>query len=307
MGSDKDLEEYERDYLKRLEEKKEASNKDSAAWHDKGVALSDLEKYEESIVCYDQAIKLNPKNSAAWHDKGVALSNLEKYEESIACYDEVIKSNPKNSAAWEDKGVSLYRLEKYEETIACCDEVIRLNPESHTAWHNKGYSLASLGKDEEPIACYDEAIRLNPEFYLSWFGKAYSLKRLGRDEEAEQCFAKGEALKNYEKGLFAKYDTIEFQMIPFKGQEKFAKLISGGNFDFYDSDSPAYILNVKLNDCSEELKKKLIQKIRNSYHIKPSCFPTEKSIGAYWQTDLIEEETAKMLLKRIITNFSNSV
>ena len=96
-------------------------------------------------------------------------------------------------------------------------------------------------------------------------------------------------------------------MIPFKGQEKFAKLRSGGTVDFYDSDSPAYILNVKLNDCSHELKEKLILKIRHSFHIKPSVFPTEKSIGAYWQTDLIEKEVAKVLLKRIITNFSNSV
>jgi len=109
----------------------------------------------------------------------------------------------------------------------------------------------------------------------------------------------------YKSGLLAKFNTIEFNMIPFKGQEKFAKLRSGGTVDFYDSDSPAYILNVKLNDCSNEQKKILILKIRHSFKIKPSIFPTEKSVGAYWQTDLIDREIAKALLKRIITNFSN--
>ena len=109
-------------------------------------------------------------------------------------------------------------------------------------------------------------------------------------------------------GLIAEYRGSEFEMIAFKGQEKFAKLISGGTVDFYDSDSPAYILNVKLNiGCSEDFKEKLVYTIRNSHVIKPSVFLTEKSIGAYWQIDNIEESTAKMLLERIMKNFRNKV
>ena len=109
-------------------------------------------------------------------------------------------------------------------------------------------------------------------------------------------------------GLIAEYCGSEFEMIAFKGQEKFAKLISGGTVDFYDSDSPAYILNVKLNiSSSEDFKEKLLYTIRNSYVIKPSIFPTRKSIGAYWQIDNIEESTAKMLLERIMKKFRNKV
>ena len=108
-------------------------------------------------------------------------------------------------------------------------------------------------------------------------------------------------------GLLAKSFGMEFKMIPFKGEKRFAKLISSGTVDFYDNDSPAYILNVKLNDCPNELKVKLILVIRNSHIIKPSIFPTGKSIGAYWQSDQIEERFAQSLLRRTIINFTNKV
>ena len=108
-------------------------------------------------------------------------------------------------------------------------------------------------------------------------------------------------------GLLAKSFGMEFKMIPFKGEKRFAKLISSGTVDFYDNDSPAYILNVKLNDCPNELKVKLILVIRNSHIIKPSIFPTGKSIGAYWKSDQIEERFAQSLLRRTIINFTSKV
>ena len=32
-------------------------------------------------------------------DKGVALANLNKFDEAIACFDEILKFNPKNADA----------------------------------------------------------------------------------------------------------------------------------------------------------------------------------------------------------------
>ena len=32
---------------------------------------------------YNQAIQINPKNYSAWNNKGLALKNLEKYEEAL--------------------------------------------------------------------------------------------------------------------------------------------------------------------------------------------------------------------------------
>lgn len=39
---------------------------------------------------YDRAIKLNPKYSNAYHNKGIALRYLNRFEESVQMFDRVI-------------------------------------------------------------------------------------------------------------------------------------------------------------------------------------------------------------------------
>ena len=55
-------------------------------WYNKGISLYVLERYEESILYYDTAIKLNPKLSGAWHNKGGSLEKLGRDGEAEQCF-----------------------------------------------------------------------------------------------------------------------------------------------------------------------------------------------------------------------------
>ena len=56
-----------------------------------------LNKADEAIKAFDEAIKINPKASNAWYSKGAVLDKLNKLDEAIKAYDKAIKINPKNS------------------------------------------------------------------------------------------------------------------------------------------------------------------------------------------------------------------
>jgi tetratricopeptide (TPR) repeat protein len=58
------------------------------------------------LPAYDKAIGLDQKDASAYYNKGVALGNLEKYEEAIACYDKAIGLDQKNVNAYINKGVA---------------------------------------------------------------------------------------------------------------------------------------------------------------------------------------------------------
>jgi tetratricopeptide (TPR) repeat protein len=60
---------------------------------DKGIALYNLGRYEEAIVCYDKLLEINPKDVDALYNKGVALSDLGRYGEAIVCYDKLLVIN----------------------------------------------------------------------------------------------------------------------------------------------------------------------------------------------------------------------
>ena len=51
--------------------------------------------------------RLDPKFTSAWNNKGFALENQGKYDESIIALDEAIRLDPKFTSAWNNKGFAL--------------------------------------------------------------------------------------------------------------------------------------------------------------------------------------------------------
>ena len=51
-------------------------------WVNKGEALLNLSKYNESIDAYNKAIELNQSYAAAWNNKGIALKALGRTAEA---------------------------------------------------------------------------------------------------------------------------------------------------------------------------------------------------------------------------------
>lgn len=96
---------------------------------------------------------------------------------------------------------------------------------------------------------------------------------------------------------------ISFYVEPFQGTERFAKLISGGNFDFIDNDSSQYIIHIKFKKINPTINQILVNKIRQGFPRKFKVFPSNLSIGAYWMVDSVNEEFASEILQRILTSF----
>ena len=51
--------------------------------NNKGVALQNLNQYQQAIDAYDNAIRINPNYADAYCGKGVALQNLNQYQQAI--------------------------------------------------------------------------------------------------------------------------------------------------------------------------------------------------------------------------------
>ena len=178
-----------------------AINPNSAyTWYCKGIALSNLGRDEESLVCFDKALAINPNSAYTWYCKGIALSNLGRDEESLVCFDKALAINPNSTNVWYWKGIALSRLGKHEESLVCFDKALAIDPNSAYTWHSKGIALSNLGRDEESLVYFDKALAIDRNSAYTWYWKSVVLSRLGRDE-AEKCFARAKELgyKKYEK------------------------------------------------------------------------------------------------------------
>ncbi|MBL0037863.1 MAG: tetratricopeptide repeat protein [Nitrosomonadales bacterium] len=92
------------------------------AWFAQGVACDNLQKYEEAIEAYRQALRLQPEYADAWYNLGIAYGNLKKYGLATLAYEEAVRIEPERASAWFNLGVAYYFQDKREK----CGKFTRL-------------------------------------------------------------------------------------------------------------------------------------------------------------------------------------
>ena len=89
---------YEKDLLKEaLIEAKSLANQYpdvSVIYNIYGVINNVLGNWDQSVICFSKAIKLNPAYADAHYNLGIALDSLERLEESILSYTKAIELRP---------------------------------------------------------------------------------------------------------------------------------------------------------------------------------------------------------------------
>lgn len=63
------------------------------------IDFQDREKYIDALDCYDEILKLDPNCFKAWHDKGITFK-IKNYNESVLCFNKALELNPDNAMVW---------------------------------------------------------------------------------------------------------------------------------------------------------------------------------------------------------------
>jgi len=91
----------------------------------KGQSLLDLDKAEEALACFEEALALEPDHAEALVKKGAALERLRKLNEAIDCYDRAIKADSTMTIAYLYKGGLCNRMERFNEALQCYEQALR--------------------------------------------------------------------------------------------------------------------------------------------------------------------------------------
>ena len=76
------------------------------AWYNLGVAYINLNRYNDAIEAYRQALRINPEDADAWNNLGIAYRHLNRYNDAIEAYRQALRINPEYAAAWYNLGVA---------------------------------------------------------------------------------------------------------------------------------------------------------------------------------------------------------
>ena len=74
--------------------------KDYGILNASGLCLGRMNRPEEAVHCFEQAIALQPAFGPAWFNRGWALEQLGRSGEAATCYEKAVELTPENAQAW---------------------------------------------------------------------------------------------------------------------------------------------------------------------------------------------------------------
>ncbi len=137
-----------------------------------GDRFFDRGRYEESIVHYREAIRLDAKAAQAYRALGEALAKLGRYAEAVPQFEAHVRLEPHNAEAHLRLGNAWFSSNRHAQAAACYEEAMRLDPSYSKAHNNAGMVLGSQGQRVQAIEHFRKAIRLDPLNADAYFNKA---------------------------------------------------------------------------------------------------------------------------------------
>jgi len=151
--------------------------------HHLGLIAKNNKEYLSAFELITQAININPNSAAAHFNLGNVLKSLNKINDAIASYDNAIKIRP-DYELYFLRGIAFGELKKFDEALTSFDESIKLKPDAFEVYCNKGTILVGLKKIKEAIANFDKTIQINSAFLSARYNRAIALRLLGRNQES---------------------------------------------------------------------------------------------------------------------------
>ncbi len=169
----------------------------SEAHNNRGIALKRLRRPAEALASYDKAIASKPDYVEAYNNRGNALLALKRPAEALADFDKAISLRPSYADAHSNRSDALVALERFSEALESCDKALALKPDDADACSNRGSALRGLGRLAEGLSSYDKAVSLKADLDEAWLGRGNALCELERFDEALASYDRALALKPY--------------------------------------------------------------------------------------------------------------
>lgn len=152
---------------------------------EQGFAYLFQQHFDEAKECFSRAIQSDPDSVIAYVGRGGLYGTyLQKYEDAILDYNQAIRLDPNNAKIYLERGLCRYRLQHYEDALVDQTHAIRLDPTLEPAYYNRGLIYYCLGKYEEAIIDYSKAIDLNPDDSLNYADRGLTYLNLDHYEKA---------------------------------------------------------------------------------------------------------------------------
>jgi len=95
----------------RLPHRKQRSGSEAKEWFIQGLYYTNhYNQFEKALDYLNKSLEIDPIFVEAWYVKGVALHNVQRYDEAQYCFDRAIALDPFDISVWFLKAMSFYDM-----------------------------------------------------------------------------------------------------------------------------------------------------------------------------------------------------
>ena len=153
--------------------------------------------YEQAIDIYQEINNRFPNDACAYVGRGNALRNLNRFQEALVAYEKALKLDQYEAGGYGGKGEVLLALDRPKDALSAFEEALCLDKDNADYYYGKGQTLAKLSRHQEALNAYDQACTCGFESLSLLVHRAMSLLELA---EAERTWGlHGMALCYYKK------------------------------------------------------------------------------------------------------------
>lgn len=157
---------------------------DAGSCNLRGIELAGAGKYNEAIMFFDRAVKLDPNFAKAYFNLGTAYYHQKNFLKAIEALQRAVKIDPLYANAYNQLGLTLADDLQFVKGQAALDEAIRQDP-NHPVYHyNLGYLYNRWGKFKAAVKSLERSRQLAPERSETWVNLGFALIGLKRYRQA---------------------------------------------------------------------------------------------------------------------------
>ena len=248
--------------------------------------------WKDEVTLWSDAKMKSPNLIRPYNNVGEAYDKLGKYDEAIIEFESALKIDPNYFFGLNNLGNIYGKQRKLPEAIRYFERALEQKPDYSPAHYNIARAFHLTGKRQEAAESYRKAIKSNPYFEQAFYNLAYLAMELSEFDEAIQNFNKFLVMQpNHSKAHFGLGNGLMM-----KGQldQALAEYQKVGELDSTFAIPYLNIANIQMQIKNIPAA---IENFEKALNIDPSMPAVHLSLGMIYHQALRNKEKALTYLK----------
>lgn len=139
--------------------------------------------YQETVRLLTESLQKYPDNGEAYHNRGMAYSKMQRWQEALSDFNHAIALEP-HPSSYEQRGLIYYHLGDRHSAYQDWQETLRMDPGRTFPLINLGWLCIEEKRYQEAIDHCTQAIDVEPTLAAAYKNRAQAYLELGDKAQA---------------------------------------------------------------------------------------------------------------------------